>query len=177
MSIPDLMIREIRARPAVAPLPRPIRTASGDVMDAPLLYSGRHTLVSTPTEADTDRANAHSVRRRAQPRSSTRIPGRKSSAVASHSVNHSALAPPLTLAMTHSGWYFDERGNRSETNRLSEVMWISFCRTTPLSLLHTRRSSYLGRGRFPIRLNCRKGNFRNGLRQMVKNTLFQISAD
>src|SRR5437870_2191589 len=63
---------------------------------------------------------------RPQPRSSTRIPGRKSSAAASHSVNHSALAPPLTLAMTHSGWYFDERGNRSETNRLSEVMWIPF---------------------------------------------------
>src|SRR5260370_36904407 len=37
MSIPDLMIREIRARPVVAPLPRPIRTASGDVLDAPLL--------------------------------------------------------------------------------------------------------------------------------------------
>src|ERR1700732_1345270 len=31
------MIREIRARPVVAPLPRPIRTASGDVLDAPLL--------------------------------------------------------------------------------------------------------------------------------------------
>jgi hypothetical protein len=30
MSIPDLVIREIRARPVVAPLPRPIRTASGD---------------------------------------------------------------------------------------------------------------------------------------------------
>jgi mandelate racemase len=37
MSIPELLIREIRARPVVAPLPRPIRTASGDVMDAPLL--------------------------------------------------------------------------------------------------------------------------------------------
>src|SRR5216684_1603836 len=37
MSVPDLVIREIRARPVVAPLPRPIRTASGDVMDAPLL--------------------------------------------------------------------------------------------------------------------------------------------
>jgi mandelate racemase len=34
---PDLVIREIRARPVVAPLPRPIRTASGDVLDAPLL--------------------------------------------------------------------------------------------------------------------------------------------
>ena len=29
MSIPELVIREIRARPVVAPLPRPIRTASG----------------------------------------------------------------------------------------------------------------------------------------------------
>src|SRR5260370_15296622 len=37
MSIPDLVIREIRARPVVATLPRPIRTASGDVLDAPLL--------------------------------------------------------------------------------------------------------------------------------------------
>src|SRR5260370_4193756 len=37
MSMPDLVIREIRARPVVAPLPRPIRTASGDVLDAPLL--------------------------------------------------------------------------------------------------------------------------------------------
>src|ERR1700687_5329982 len=37
MSIPDLIIREIRARPVIAPLPRPIRTASGDVLDAPLL--------------------------------------------------------------------------------------------------------------------------------------------
>ena len=31
------MIREIRVRPVIAPLPRPIRTASGDVPDAPLL--------------------------------------------------------------------------------------------------------------------------------------------
>jgi mandelate racemase len=37
MSIPELVIREIRARPVLAPLPRPIRTASGDVFDAPLL--------------------------------------------------------------------------------------------------------------------------------------------
>src|SRR5258707_11054741 len=59
---------------------------------------------------------------RPQPRSSTRMPGRKSSAAASHSVIHSALAPPLTLAMTHSGWYFEERGNRSETSRFSKVI-------------------------------------------------------
>src|SRR5438552_2257830 len=56
------------------------------------------------------------------PRSSTRMPGRRSSASASHSVSHRALAPLLRLAMTHSGWYFDERGNRSETSRLSEIM-------------------------------------------------------
>src|ERR1700751_5781578 len=37
LSIPELLIGEIRARPVVAPLPRPIRTASGDVLDAPLL--------------------------------------------------------------------------------------------------------------------------------------------
>ena len=37
MSIPELVIRKIRAGPVVAPLPRPIRTASGDVLDAPLL--------------------------------------------------------------------------------------------------------------------------------------------
>jgi mandelate racemase len=37
MGIPDLVIREIHARPVIAPLPRPIRTASGDVLDAPLL--------------------------------------------------------------------------------------------------------------------------------------------
>ena len=58
-----------------------------------------------------------------QPRSSTRIPGRNSIAEVSHSVNHNALALPLpTRATTHSGWYCDERGNRSETSRLSEVM-------------------------------------------------------
>jgi hypothetical protein len=34
MSISDLVIREIRALPVVAPLPRPIRMASGDVLDA-----------------------------------------------------------------------------------------------------------------------------------------------
>ena len=37
MSTHDLVIREIRSRPVIAPLPRPIRTASGDVPDAPLL--------------------------------------------------------------------------------------------------------------------------------------------
>ena len=37
MSIPELVIRKIRAGAVVAPLPRPIRTASGDVLDAPLL--------------------------------------------------------------------------------------------------------------------------------------------
>src|SRR6201984_1796802 len=37
MSIPVLLIREIRARPVVPPRPRPNRTAAGDVFDAPLL--------------------------------------------------------------------------------------------------------------------------------------------
>src|SRR6267142_3846249 len=59
---------------------------------------------------------------RPQPRSSTLIPGRRSRAAVSHSVNQSALAPPLALAMTHSGWYWEERGNRSETRRLSAVI-------------------------------------------------------
>src|SRR3989442_13510407 len=61
---------------------------------------------------------------RPQPRSNTRMPGRKSSAVVSHSVIQSEFAPPLTLATIHSGWYCEERGNRSETNRLSEVMCL-----------------------------------------------------
>src|SRR5258708_37881324 len=53
MSIPDLVIREIRARPVVVPLPRPIRTASGNVPDAPLL------LIDVLTEAGvTGRAHA-----------------------------------------------------------------------------------------------------------------------
>src|SRR3982750_3838511 len=38
-----------------------------------------------------------------QPRSSTRIPGRRSIAVVNHSANHNELAPPLALATTHSG--------------------------------------------------------------------------
>src|SRR5687767_14988522 len=54
---------------------------------------------------------------RPQPRSSTRMPGCRSNAAASHSVNHRALAPPLALATAHSGLYCDERGNSSETNR------------------------------------------------------------
>src|SRR5262245_29012965 len=59
------------------------------------------------------------------------MPVRSSIAEVSHSVKHNALALPLpTRAMTHSGWYCDDRGNRSETNRLSEVTWISSCRTT-----------------------------------------------
>src|SRR3989442_485155 len=61
---------------------------------------------------------------RPQPRSSTRMPVRKSSDAASHSVIQRALAPPLALAMTHSGWYLEERGNRLERSRLSEVMCI-----------------------------------------------------
>src|SRR5216683_5403340 len=61
-----------------------------------------------------------------QPRSSTRIPGRKSSAVVSHSVSQSEFAPPQTLARTHSGWYCEERGKLVEMNRLSEVTFPQF---------------------------------------------------
>src|SRR5271170_949942 len=60
---------------------------------------------------------------RPQPRSSTRIPGRKSRAEVSHSVSQSEFAPPLTLARTHSGWYCEERGKLVEMNRFSEVMF------------------------------------------------------
>src|SRR6266568_2401606 len=60
-----------------------------------------------------------------QPRFNTRMPGWRSSAVVSHSVNQSEFALPRALAMSHSGWYLEERGNRSETSRLSEVTLIS----------------------------------------------------
>jgi hypothetical protein len=60
--------------------------------------------------------------------------------------------------MTHSGCYFDERGNRSETNRLSEVMWMPFCRTIPLNLLHNRRSPYLA-GTFSYSFKLSKRQF------------------
>src|SRR5438552_1776569 len=62
---------------------------------------------------------------RPQPRSSTRIPERKSSAEVSHSVSQSEFAPPLALATTHSGWYCKERGN-CETSNMFEVAWILF---------------------------------------------------
>jgi hypothetical protein len=39
-------------------------------------------------------------------------------------VTHSALDAPLALATTHSGLYFEERGNRSEMSRLSEFTWV-----------------------------------------------------
>src|SRR5271163_80838 len=73
---------------------------------------------------------------RPQPRSSTRMPGRKSISEASHSLSHSGLAAPLTLARTHSGSYFAERRNRSETNGLSEIM-----RILPLQLKSVRVSA------------------------------------
>src|ERR1700676_3668289 len=59
---------------------------------------------------------------RPQPRSKTLMPGRRSSAKASHSVSHSEFAPPLAFAKTHSGWYCEERGNCWETSRTSEGM-------------------------------------------------------
>lgn len=37
MSVPSLVIREIEARPVVAPMPRPLRTAAGDILKAPLV--------------------------------------------------------------------------------------------------------------------------------------------
>src|SRR5258708_17173803 len=62
---------------------------------------------------------------RPQPRSNTLMPDRRSSADVSHSVTHSALAPPLAAASTQSGWYCEERGKRSETTSRDEVTWIS----------------------------------------------------
>src|SRR5215471_7273441 len=59
---------------------------------------------------------------RPQPRSKTLMPGRRSSAEASHSVSQSELAPLLAFARTHSGWYCEARGNCSETSRSSEGM-------------------------------------------------------
>src|SRR5437764_1541327 len=56
---------------------------------------------------------------RPQPRSKTLMPGRISSAEASHSVSHSEFAPPLAFARTHSGWYCEARGNWSEMSRSS----------------------------------------------------------
>src|SRR5215203_2279383 len=50
---------------------------------------------------------------RPHPRSSTFMPGDRSSDSESHSVSHSELAPPLALESTHSGWYFAERGNEA----------------------------------------------------------------
>src|SRR5437588_3972499 len=57
---------------------------------------------------------------RPQPRSNTLMPGRSSSAAASHSVSHREFAPPLAFAKTHSGWYCEARGNCSETSRSSD---------------------------------------------------------
>src|SRR5436190_5722357 len=62
---------------------------------------------------------------RPQPRSKTRIPGCKSNAFVSHSVNHSEFAPPLTLANIHSGLYCEDRGKVAEMNRLSNVICCS----------------------------------------------------
>ncbi len=53
------------------------------------------------------------------------MPGRKSNAAVSHSVIHSEFAPPLTLDLIHSGWYFEARGKRFDTSRLSDVTLLS----------------------------------------------------
>ena len=45
------------------------------------------------------------------------MPGLRSNASASHSVTHSAFAPPLALASTQSGWCFDERENCADMSR------------------------------------------------------------
>src|SRR5215831_8994489 len=87
---------------------------------------------------------------RPQPRSSTRMPGFRSSALESHSVNQSELAPPLALARIQSGWYCDDRGNCSEMRRLSELTWFSIavrhdCDSRPLlhhQERHTRSEYY-----------------------------------
>src|SRR5580658_5387141 len=63
---------------------------------------------------------------RPQPRSSTRMPGRKSSVVVSHSVIQSEFAALLMLDAIHSGWYCEERGKRSETSSLSDVTLPQF---------------------------------------------------
>ena len=61
---------------------------------------------------------------RPQPRSKTLMPGRRSSAGASHSVSQSEFAPPLAFARTHSGWYCEARGNWSVTSRSFGVMGL-----------------------------------------------------
>src|SRR5262245_419398 len=59
---------------------------------------------------------------RPQPRSKTRMPGRRSNTDVSHSVSQSTLAPPLALARTHSGLYWEDRGKRSERSRVSSLL-------------------------------------------------------
>ena len=62
---------------------------------------------------------------RPQPRSSTLIPGRRSSADVSHSAIQSGFAAPLMLARSHSGLYCEARGNRSEMVGWAEIVWVS----------------------------------------------------
>src|SRR5581483_6437090 len=64
---------------------------------------------------------------RPHPRSRTRMPGLRSSAVQSHSVNQSELAPPLALSVTHSGLYLDERGKRSRDGFGSGLCFTQRC--------------------------------------------------
>ena len=44
------------------------------------------------------------------------------------------VGPAAGAGEDPSGWYCDERGNRSETSRLSEVMWISLPNNVAISL-------------------------------------------
>ena len=71
------------------------------------------------------------------------MPGRKSNVVVSHSVSQSELAAPLTLDVTHSGWYCEERGKRSETSSLSEVTSL------PILAQYTIREECLLKGAQP----------------------------
>jgi hypothetical protein len=70
-----------------------------------------HKSVAQTCTSDSRRRNIEDEAR-PHPRSSTRIPARRSSAVASHSVSQSEFAPPLALATTHSGSYCEARGKR-----------------------------------------------------------------
>src|SRR5436190_20108392 len=62
---------------------------------------------------------------RPQPRSRTRMPGLRSRSAVSHSVSHNGFAPPLTLARTQSGLYFDARGNLGAASLRSAVIEVS----------------------------------------------------
>jgi hypothetical protein len=80
-----------------------------------------HKSVAQTSTPNSRRRNTDE-RAQPHPRSSTRIPARRSMASASHSVIQSGFAAPLTPARSHSGWYRDARGNRPVSNRSSRLM-------------------------------------------------------